>query len=38
VLIFAPFEPVRGIRLLRIETTLSPSWVAWREIEVIAAE
>ncbi|MBM2844388.1 MAG: putative rhs-related protein, partial [Anaerolineales bacterium] len=38
VLIFAPLEPVRGIRLLRIETTLSPSWVAWREIEVIAAE
>jgi len=38
VLVFAPFEPVRGKRLLRIETTLSPSWVAWREIEVIAAQ
>jgi hypothetical protein len=26
------------IRLLHIETTLRSSWVAWREIEVIAAQ
>ncbi|MBM3120973.1 MAG: discoidin domain-containing protein [Chloroflexi bacterium] len=37
VLAFAPAEPLRGIRILRIETTTTPSWVGWREIEVIAA-
>ena len=37
VLVFHPEEPLRGVRLLRIETTTSPSWVGWREIEVIAA-
>ncbi len=37
VLVFHPEEPLRGVRVLRIETTTSPSWVAWREIEVIAA-
>jgi hypothetical protein len=26
------------IRFLRIETVASPSWVAWSEIEVFAAE
>lgn len=31
-------EPLAGIRTVRIETTRSPSWVAWFEIEVIAAE
>ena len=38
VLVFRPDEPIPGVRVLRIETTLSPSWVAWREIEVIAAD
>ena len=38
VLVFAPDEPLQGIRILRIETTTTPSWVGWREIEVIAAE
>jgi hypothetical protein len=38
VLVFAPAELILGIRVIRIETTLSPSWVGWREIEVIAAE
>jgi hypothetical protein len=38
VLVFAPAEPLRGIRILRIETTTTPSWVGWREIEVIAGE
>jgi hypothetical protein len=38
VLIFRPGEPLRGIRTLRIETTTTPSWVGWREIEVIAGE
>jgi len=38
VLVFTPPEPLRGVRLLRLETTTTPSWVAWREIEVLAAE
>lgn len=38
VLVFTPDEPLRGIRTIRIETTFTPSWVAWREIEVIGAE
>jgi hypothetical protein len=37
VLVFHPDEPIHGVRLLRIETTTSPSWVGWREIEVIGA-
>lgn len=31
-------EPLRGVRFLRIETSSSPSWVSWREIEVLAGE
>jgi hypothetical protein len=27
--------PLEGIRFIRIVTVTSPSWVAWREIEVI---
>ena len=38
VLVFTPAEPLQDIRILRIETTTTPSWVGWREIEVIAAE
>jgi hypothetical protein len=34
---FVPPEPWQGISLIRIETIASPSWVAWREIEVIDA-
>jgi len=37
VLSFTPDQPIAGIRTIRIETTTTPSWVAWREIEVIAA-
>jgi len=36
-LIFAPPQPVQAIRFIRVETVSSPSWVAWREIEVIDA-
>ena len=36
-LTFAPLQPIQGIRFIRVETTISPSWVAWREIEVIDA-
>lgn len=34
---YAPPAPWENVRFLRIETTQSPSWVAWREIEVYPA-
>ncbi len=37
VLSFAPPEPWRDLSMIRVETTRSPSWVAWREIEVLEA-
>jgi hypothetical protein len=33
-LMITPEQPVENIRYIAIETTISPSWVAWREIEV----
>ena len=36
-LIFAPENALKSIRYIRVETVESPSWVAWREIEVIDA-
>jgi hypothetical protein len=33
---YAPAEPVTGVRYIRVETLTSPSWVAWREVEVFA--
>jgi len=33
-LIFRPETPIDGIRILRIDTLSSPSWVAWGEIQV----
>ncbi len=35
-LTFDGLETLEGIRYIRIETPYSPSWVSWREIEVIA--
>jgi hypothetical protein len=32
---FTPSAPQTDIRYLKVVTTQSPSWVAWREIEVI---
>ena len=29
-------EALQGVRYIRVETTYTPSWVGWREIEVIA--
>ena len=29
-----PTKPLKGIRWVRIVTTASPSWVAWREVQV----
>jgi hypothetical protein len=34
---FQAAQPIPGIRFIRVETIISPSWVAWREIEVIDA-
>ncbi len=34
-LIFRPPASIAGIRYIRVVTKQSPSWVAWREIEVI---
>jgi len=36
VLEYSPPAPWTGIRLIKIETRESPSWVSWREIEIIA--
>jgi len=36
VLSFTPATPLQSIRYVRIDTTESPSWVSWREIEVLA--
>ena len=36
VLNFAPPTALQNIRYVRIDTTESPSWVSWREIEVLA--
>lgn len=33
-LVFKPDGAITGIRYIRIETTVSPSWVSWREVEV----
>jgi predicted amidohydrolase YtcJ len=37
VLEFRPEAPLTGIARIRITTTVSPSWIAWHEIEVIGA-
>ncbi len=31
-------DPLEDIRYIRIETASSPSWISWREIEIIAAK
>jgi hypothetical protein len=36
-LVFMPEEALSGIQYIRVETVASPSWVAWREIEVLSA-
>jgi hypothetical protein len=33
-LILTPDPPIAGIQIIRIDTLSSPSWVAWREIQV----
>lgn len=36
VLEFTPAAPLTNIQFIKIITTQSPSWVAWREIEVVS--
>jgi hypothetical protein len=36
VLDYLPPSPLQNVRYVRIVTTESPSWVSWREIEVLA--
>ncbi len=37
VLEISPETPWMGIQFIRINTAVSPSWVAWREIEIIGS-
>lgn len=37
VLAYTPATAWEDVRYLRVETIASPSWVAWREIEVVSA-
>ncbi len=37
-LTWSPEESAPGVRFIRVETTVSPSWVSWREIVAIADE
>jgi hypothetical protein len=30
-----PPSPLTGVRFVRIDTTRSPSWVAWREVSIL---
>ncbi|MEJ2012834.1 MAG: discoidin domain-containing protein [Anaerolineales bacterium] len=36
MLVFEPVPPIENLQILRFVTTSSPSWVAWRELEVFA--
>jgi hypothetical protein len=38
VLAWTPSAPLRGVLIVRILTTRSPSWVAWREIGLIGSQ
>ena len=33
---YTPPQPWQGVRFVRIETTVSNSWIGWKEIEIIA--
>jgi hypothetical protein len=34
-LVYQPESPIEGVRFVRIETLASPSWVAWKEIQIL---
>jgi len=33
---FSPSSPWQGIRFVKVETIYSPSWISWREVEIIS--
>jgi hypothetical protein len=37
-LVFAPETPLEGVGQVRVQTVNSPSWVAWKEIQVFGGE
>ncbi len=37
-LTYTPPQPIQGIQFIRVNTTVSPSWVSWREIQLVAGE
>jgi hypothetical protein len=37
-LVFTPEAPLENVRYIRVETVSSPSWVAWREVQVQGVE
>jgi len=38
ILTYTPPQLIQGIQFIRVETTVSPSWVAWREIEIVVGQ
>ena len=38
ILMVLPSTAWTGIQFIRIETISSPSWIAWREVEVISSD
>jgi len=38
VLEFIPSKPWENIQFIKVETLESPSWVSWREIEILSPE
>jgi hypothetical protein len=36
VLVYSPEVPLQRVDVVRIVTTSSPSWVAWREINILS--
>ncbi len=37
-LVFTPAAPLEGVRFVRVYTASSPSWVSWREVQVLGEE
>ena len=38
VLTWTPQTPMAGVEAVRIETVTSPSWIAWREVDILSAD
>jgi hypothetical protein len=35
ILVFEPDNPLAAIQVIRVVTSQSPSWVSWKEIEIL---